>query len=196
MWEWQQLISTPKKYQLKSKIDLQGLGVEPSKFGLHSLRSTGATLVAKKGVNDRVFQRYGRCWLDFILHYKQQERPLAFEYCHSFIERCFYKVCFLRVLLFNFLIWIFRWQCCLWRKVVRGDTVSELCKHLQSCSHHLSYSHLILWFYRVNAASFVLLFISELTWIKNNWRRITLNPPVKQNLRMTFTFKSSLFDIY
>ena len=74
--------------------------------------------------------------------------------------------------------------------------ISELYKLLQSCSHHLSYRYLGLWFYRVNAAFFVLLFISELAWIKNSWRRINLNPPVKQNLRMTFTFKNSLFDIY
>ena len=42
------MIFTPKKYQLKSKIDLQGLGVEPSKFGLHSQRPGGATLVATR----------------------------------------------------------------------------------------------------------------------------------------------------
>ena len=40
--------------------DLQSLGVEPSKFGLHSLRSGGATMAANNGVNDWVFQRYGR----------------------------------------------------------------------------------------------------------------------------------------
>ena len=39
--------------------DLQSLGVEPSKFGLHSLRSGGATMVANSGVNDRVFQQNG-----------------------------------------------------------------------------------------------------------------------------------------
>ena len=40
--------------------DLLSLGVEPSKFGLHSLRSGGATMEANNGVNDRVFQRHGR----------------------------------------------------------------------------------------------------------------------------------------
>ena len=40
--------------------DLLSLGVEPSKFGLHSLRSGGATMAANNGVNDRVFQRHGR----------------------------------------------------------------------------------------------------------------------------------------
>ena len=40
--------------------DLQSLGVEPSKFGLHSLRSGGATMAANNGVNDWVFQRHGR----------------------------------------------------------------------------------------------------------------------------------------
>ena len=41
--------------------DLQSLGVEPSKLGLHSLRSGGATIIANNGVKDRVFQRHG-CW--------------------------------------------------------------------------------------------------------------------------------------
>ena len=41
--------------------DLQSLGVEPSKLGLHSLRSGEAITIANNGVNDRVFQRYG-CW--------------------------------------------------------------------------------------------------------------------------------------
>ena len=40
--------------------DLQSLGVEPSKFGLHSFRSGGATMAANNGVNDRVFKRHGR----------------------------------------------------------------------------------------------------------------------------------------
>lgn len=40
--------------------DLLSLGVEPSKFGLHSLRSGGATMAANNGVNDRIFQRHGR----------------------------------------------------------------------------------------------------------------------------------------
>lgn len=32
---------------------------DPSKFGLHFLRSGGATMAAKNGVSDRVFQRHG-----------------------------------------------------------------------------------------------------------------------------------------
>ena len=40
--------------------DLKNIGVDPSKFGLHSLRSGGATSAANNGVNDRVFQRHGR----------------------------------------------------------------------------------------------------------------------------------------
>ena len=40
--------------------DLQSLGVQPSKFGLHSLRSGGATMAANNGVNDRIFQQHGR----------------------------------------------------------------------------------------------------------------------------------------
>ena len=42
------------------KRDLKSVGADPSKFGLHSLRSGGATMAANSGVNDRVFQRHGR----------------------------------------------------------------------------------------------------------------------------------------
>ncbi|XP_068738599.1 uncharacterized protein [Montipora capricornis] len=40
--------------------DLKAIGADPSKFGLHSLRSGGATMAANSGVSDRVFQRHGR----------------------------------------------------------------------------------------------------------------------------------------
>jgi len=40
--------------------DLKTIGAVPSKFGLHSLRSGGATMAANSGVRDRVFQRHGR----------------------------------------------------------------------------------------------------------------------------------------
>lgn len=40
--------------------DLKSIGADPSRFGLHSLRSGGATMAANNGVNDRVFQRHGR----------------------------------------------------------------------------------------------------------------------------------------
>lgn len=36
------------------------LGYEKGKFGLHSLRSGGATVAANNGVNDRLFKRHGR----------------------------------------------------------------------------------------------------------------------------------------
>ena len=39
---------------------LKNIGVDPCKFGLHSLRSGGATSAANNGVNDRIFQRHGR----------------------------------------------------------------------------------------------------------------------------------------
>ena len=42
------------------KRDLKSVGADPSKFGLHSLRSGGATMTANSGVNDRVFQRHVR----------------------------------------------------------------------------------------------------------------------------------------
>ena len=40
--------------------DLKTIGADPSKFGLHSLRSGGATMAVNSGVSDRVFQRHGR----------------------------------------------------------------------------------------------------------------------------------------
>ena len=40
--------------------DLRSVGVDPSSFGFHSLRSGGATSAANNGVSDRVFQRHGR----------------------------------------------------------------------------------------------------------------------------------------
>ena len=39
---------------------LTSLGYEKEKFGLHSLRSGGATLAANNGVSDRLFKRHGR----------------------------------------------------------------------------------------------------------------------------------------
>ena len=43
-----------------SRRDLKAIGADPSKFGLHSLRSGGATMAANSGVSDRVFQRHSR----------------------------------------------------------------------------------------------------------------------------------------
>ena len=40
--------------------DLKTTGADPSKFGLHSLRSGGASMAANSGVSDRVFHRHGR----------------------------------------------------------------------------------------------------------------------------------------
>ena len=40
--------------------DLRSVGVDPSTFGFHSLRSGGATSAANSGVSDRVFQRHSR----------------------------------------------------------------------------------------------------------------------------------------
>ena len=61
-----QAIVTPDKAISYSTIrwtfrrDQLSHGVEPSKFGLHSLRSGGTTMAANNGVNDRIFQRHGR----------------------------------------------------------------------------------------------------------------------------------------
>ena len=40
---------------------LAALGYEPSKFGIHSLHSGGATEAANAGIKDRLFKRHG-CW--------------------------------------------------------------------------------------------------------------------------------------
>lgn len=39
---------------------LENVGVDKSKFGLHSLRSGGATAAANSGVSDRLFRKHGR----------------------------------------------------------------------------------------------------------------------------------------
>ena len=39
---------------------LRAIGHNPDQFGLHSLRSGGATAAANSGVADRLFKRHGR----------------------------------------------------------------------------------------------------------------------------------------
>ena len=39
---------------------LEGIGLDKSKFGLHSLRSGGATAAAAAGLEDRLFKKHGR----------------------------------------------------------------------------------------------------------------------------------------
>ena len=39
---------------------LESLGLNKKLFGLHSLRSGGATAAADAGINDRVFKKHGR----------------------------------------------------------------------------------------------------------------------------------------
>ena len=41
-------------------LAFESIGLNKSKFGLHSLRSGGATAAASAGVNDRVFKKHGR----------------------------------------------------------------------------------------------------------------------------------------
>ena len=36
------------------------IGLDPKQYGLHSLRSGGATTAANRGVPDRLFKRHGR----------------------------------------------------------------------------------------------------------------------------------------
>ena len=49
--------STMREHVLKAVKDI---GLDESKFGLHSLRSGGATAAANNGVEDRLFKRHGR----------------------------------------------------------------------------------------------------------------------------------------
>ena len=42
------------------KETLKKAGRDPDKYGLHSLRSGGATAAANAGVPDRAFKRHGR----------------------------------------------------------------------------------------------------------------------------------------
>ncbi|XP_076080334.1 uncharacterized protein LOC143051258 [Mytilus galloprovincialis] len=39
---------------------LESIGLDKSKFGLHSLRSGGATAAASDGIHDRLFKKHGR----------------------------------------------------------------------------------------------------------------------------------------
>ncbi|KAK3100534.1 hypothetical protein FSP39_021460 [Pinctada imbricata] len=39
---------------------LESIGLDQSKFGIHSLRSGGATAAAAAGINDRIFKKHGR----------------------------------------------------------------------------------------------------------------------------------------
>ena len=39
---------------------IEQLGMDPSVFGMHSLRACGATAAARAGVADRLFKRHGR----------------------------------------------------------------------------------------------------------------------------------------
>ena len=43
------------------KQALSSVGLDPSKFGMHSLRSGGASAAANFGVPDRLFKKHGRC---------------------------------------------------------------------------------------------------------------------------------------
>ena len=40
--------------------NLKTIGLDKTQFGLHSLRSGGATAAANFGINDRLFQKHGR----------------------------------------------------------------------------------------------------------------------------------------
>ena len=40
--------------------NLKNIGLDKTQFGLHSLKSGGATAAANLGINDRLFQKHGR----------------------------------------------------------------------------------------------------------------------------------------
>lgn len=54
--------SSPLSYTRARELllDTLGLGLDKSKFGLHSLRAGGATAAANAGINDRLFKKHGR----------------------------------------------------------------------------------------------------------------------------------------
>ena len=54
--------STESKHRMRELLleNLAEIGLDPEIFGLHSLRSGGATVAANAGVPDRLFKRHGR----------------------------------------------------------------------------------------------------------------------------------------
>jgi len=55
--------SSPLSYRRARELLLDALGslgLDMSKFGLHSLRAEGATAAANAGINDRLFKKHGR----------------------------------------------------------------------------------------------------------------------------------------
>ena len=57
-----QILNTPMSYSRaleKVRLLLQGIGQDPARFGLHSLRSGGASAAAVAGVPDRLFKLHG-----------------------------------------------------------------------------------------------------------------------------------------
>ncbi|KAK3091197.1 hypothetical protein FSP39_017889 [Pinctada imbricata] len=56
-------VNKPISYTRSREIILlafESIGLDKSKFGLHSLRSGGATAAASAGINDRIFKKHGR----------------------------------------------------------------------------------------------------------------------------------------
>lgn len=61
-------VNSPISYTRYREILLEGLnviGLDSKLFGLHSLRSGGATVAASRDVKDRLFKRHGR-WVTDI----------------------------------------------------------------------------------------------------------------------------------
>ena len=56
-------VDKPISYSRSREIilkELENIGLNKSKFGIHNLRSGGATAAAESGVSDRLFKRHGR----------------------------------------------------------------------------------------------------------------------------------------
>ena len=56
-------VDKPISYSRSREIilkELENIGLNKSKFGIHSLRSGGATAAAESGVSDRLFKKHGR----------------------------------------------------------------------------------------------------------------------------------------
>ena len=60
---------------------LANIGLDPKKFGLHSLRSGGASAAANLGVNDRLFKKHGRWKSDKVKYsYFHEDIEPNFQY--------------------------------------------------------------------------------------------------------------------
>lgn len=62
---------------------LSSLGLDCSKYGLHSYRSGGATTAANNGVSDRLIQKHGR-WRSDVF----KDRYIHVHFVYEELEKC------------------------------------------------------------------------------------------------------------